>query len=102
MSDLLWLANHPLRGNVVGIPTSRNPDTLEGLESQLSIGIHRILAELLHSTEPELKKLCWTWMDSQSFRARATLRTPDKPGSPPALKTLSLSLYSTRMILGAL
>jgi hypothetical protein len=40
----------------------------------------------------------------QSFRARATPRTPDKPGSPPTLRTspLSLSLYSTRMNMGAL
>jgi hypothetical protein len=28
----------------------------------------------------------------QSFRARATPRTPDKPGSPPALRTSPLSL----------
>jgi hypothetical protein len=28
----------------------------------------------------------------QSFCARATSRTPDKPGSPPALRTLPLSL----------
>jgi hypothetical protein len=41
----------------MGIPASRNPDTLEGLESQLSVEIHRILAELSHSTDPELRKL---------------------------------------------
>jgi hypothetical protein len=29
------IVNHPLRGNVVGIPTSQNPDTPEGLESRL-------------------------------------------------------------------
>jgi hypothetical protein len=40
MSDLLCLANHPLRGNVVGILTSQDPDTLEGLESWLSVRIH--------------------------------------------------------------
>jgi hypothetical protein len=38
----------------VGIPTNRNPDTPEGLKSQLSVGIHRILAKLPHSIEPEL------------------------------------------------
>jgi hypothetical protein len=37
--------------------TTQNPDTPEGLESQHSIGIHRILVELPRSTEPELKKL---------------------------------------------
>jgi hypothetical protein len=41
----------------VGIPTSQNPDTPEGLESQLSVRIHKILAELPHSTELELGKL---------------------------------------------
>jgi hypothetical protein len=57
MNNLLRLANHPLRGNVVGIPTSQDPDTLEGLKSWLVIRIHRILAELPHSTEQELIKL---------------------------------------------
>jgi hypothetical protein len=64
MNDLLWLLNHPLRGNVASLPTSRNPDTQEGLESQLSIGIHRIPTKLLHSIELELGKLCQTRMDS--------------------------------------
>jgi hypothetical protein len=41
----------------VGIPTTQNPDTLEGLEGQLSVGIRRILAELSHLTELELEKL---------------------------------------------
>jgi hypothetical protein len=48
----------------MGIPTSWDPDTLEGLESRLSIGIHRILVELPHSTELELEKLHRTRMDS--------------------------------------
>jgi hypothetical protein len=48
----------------MSIPTSRNPDTLEGLETQLSIGSRRILAELPHSTEPELGKLHQTRTDS--------------------------------------
>jgi hypothetical protein len=41
----------------VGIPTSQNPDTPKGLESRLSVGIHRIPAELPYSTELELGKL---------------------------------------------
>jgi hypothetical protein len=64
MNDLLGLVNHPLRGNVVGIWTSRNFDTLEGLESRFSVGIRRILVDLPHSTELELRKLRRTRMDS--------------------------------------
>jgi hypothetical protein len=64
MNDLLWLVNHPLWGNAMGIPTSRNPDTPDGLESRLSVGIHRILVELFSSTEPELRKLHQTQMNS--------------------------------------
>jgi hypothetical protein len=41
----------------VGILTSQNPDTPEGLESWFSIGIRRILAELPHLNELELRKL---------------------------------------------
>jgi hypothetical protein len=48
----------------MGIPTNRNPDTPEGLKSQLSVRIRRILAKLPHSIEPELGKLCRTRMDS--------------------------------------
>jgi hypothetical protein len=64
MNDLLWLVNHPLWGNIMGIPTSQNLDTPEGLESRLSVKICRILVELPHSTDLELRKLYRTWMDS--------------------------------------
>jgi hypothetical protein len=37
----------------VGIPISQNPDTPEGLEQRLSIRIHRIPAELSHSSKLE-------------------------------------------------
>jgi hypothetical protein len=57
MNDLVWLANHPHQSNVTGIPTSQNPDTPEVLDSRLSIRIHRIPAELPHSTELELGKI---------------------------------------------
>jgi hypothetical protein len=40
----------------MGIPTSWNPGTPEGLESRLSVEIHRFLAELPHSTELDLRK----------------------------------------------
>jgi hypothetical protein len=57
MNDLLWLVNHPVQGNVMSLQTSQNSDTPEALESRLSVRIHRIPAELLHSTEQELGKL---------------------------------------------
>jgi hypothetical protein len=60
MNDLLWLVNHPLRGNVAGIPTSQNPDTPKGLESQFSVETRRIPAELPHKTELEHEKICRT------------------------------------------
>jgi hypothetical protein len=41
----------------MGIPTSQDPDTPEGLKSRLSARIHRILAEHPHLTELELRKL---------------------------------------------
>jgi hypothetical protein len=74
MDDLLWLTNHSLRGNVAGIPTSRNPNTPEGLESWLSVRIHRIPVELPHSTELELGKLRRTRMDSGRASALELLR----------------------------
>jgi SRSO17 transposase len=48
----------------MGILTSQNLDTREGLENLLSVRIDRIPAELPHSTEPELEKLRWTQTDS--------------------------------------
>jgi hypothetical protein len=47
----------------MGIQTSRDPDTPKGLESQLSIRIRRILTEVPHSTEVELRKLYRIRMD---------------------------------------
>jgi hypothetical protein len=41
----------------MGILTSRNLDTPEGLEQKLFIGIHRILVELPHSSQLELRNL---------------------------------------------
>jgi hypothetical protein len=48
----------------MGIPISGDPNTPEGLESQLSARIHRILVELPHSMELELRKLHRIQMDS--------------------------------------
>jgi hypothetical protein len=101
MNDLLWLANHPLRGNVVGIPTSWDPDTLEGLESRLSIRIHRIPVELPHSTELELRKLHRTRMDSGKASALELLW--GLPTSQEVLRPSEprLSLYSTKIEFGS-
>jgi hypothetical protein len=86
----------------MGIPTSRNPDTPEGLESRLSVGIHRILEQLPHSTELELKKL----RQSQTNSSRASVLELPR-GLPTSQEVLRpsesrLSFYSTRMNLGAL
>jgi hypothetical protein len=64
----------------MGILTSWNTDTLEGLESRFSVEIRRILTELPDSTELELGKLCRTRTDS------------GRAGSLPALRTSPLSL----------
>jgi hypothetical protein len=58
----------------VGIPTSQGPDTPEGLESRLYVRIHRIQAELPHSTKLELRKLRRTRMDSGRASALELLR----------------------------
>jgi hypothetical protein len=77
----------------MGISTSRDPDTPEGLESRLSVGIHRIPVELPHSIELELRKLCRTQMDSGRASALELLR--GLPTSREVLRTsephLSLS-----------
>jgi hypothetical protein len=85
----------------MGIPTSQDPDTPEGLESQLSIGIHRIPTELSHSTELELGKLCRIQTDSGGASALELLR-----GLPTSQKVLRsseprLSLYSAKNKLGS-
>jgi hypothetical protein len=78
------------------IPTSWDSNTAEGLESRSSIGIHRILAELPHLTELELKKLHRTRMDFgrasmlELLRGLPTSQEVLRPSEP------RLSLYSTR------
>jgi hypothetical protein len=47
----------------MGIPISGDPNTPEGLESRLSARIHRILVELPHSMELELRKFHRIQMD---------------------------------------
>jgi hypothetical protein len=86
----------------VGLRTSQNPDTPEGLESWLSVGICRIPAELSHSTELEHGKLDRTQTDSSRASILELLG-----GLPTSWEVLHpteprLSLYSTRMNLGAL
>jgi hypothetical protein len=58
----------------MGILTSQNPDTPEGLKSCLSVGICRILVELPHSIELELKKLHRTRTDSSRASVLELLR----------------------------
>jgi hypothetical protein len=86
----------------VGISTSWNPDTPEGLESRLSVRIRKILAELPYSTEPELGKLHLTQMDSGRSSTLELLQ-----GLPTSQEVLwssepHLCLYSKKMNFGAL
>jgi hypothetical protein len=60
----------------VGVLTTQNPDTPEGLESWLCVRIHRIRAKLPHSTELELGKLCRTQTDSGRASALELLTLP--------------------------
>jgi hypothetical protein len=85
----------------MGMPTRRNPDTLEGLKSRLSIGIHRIPAELPHPTELELRKFHQTRMDSG--RASALELLEELLTSREALLPLEphLSIYSTKIEFGS-
>jgi hypothetical protein len=77
-------------------PTTQNPDTREGLESWLSIKIHRIPVEILHLTEPECKKLHLTKEDfGRAFTLNQLWGLPTRqevlrPSKP------RLSLYSTK------
>ena len=81
----------------MGIPTSRNPNTPEGLESRLSVGIHRIPLELPHLTELEPGNIHRTRMDSgrvsalELFQGLPTSREVLSPSEP------CLSLYSTKI-----
>jgi hypothetical protein len=87
----------------MGILTSWDPDTPEGLESWLSVRIRRILEALSHSIELELRKLRRIQTDSDSastlelLRGLPTSREVLQPSKP----HLSLSTLQ-RMNLGAL
>jgi hypothetical protein len=86
----------------VGILTIQNPDIPEGLERRFSVRIHIITAELPHSTELELRKLHQTETNSDAAFMLELLR-----GHPTSWEVLwpsepYISLYSTRMNLGAL
>jgi hypothetical protein len=83
------------------IPTSRNSNTLEGLESWSSVEIHRIPVELPHSTELELEKLYRTRTNSDKASMLELLG-----GLPTSREVLRhsepcLSLYSTKNKLGS-
>jgi hypothetical protein len=84
---------HTLQGNVAGIPTTQNPDGPEGLESGLSIRIHRILAELSHSTEPELRNSIepkWISAELPPLRYFEDSRQAGKSSGPQNLTSLSI------------
>jgi hypothetical protein len=83
----------------MGIPTRRNHDTPEGLKSRFSV---RIPVKLPHSTELELRKLCQTRTDSDRAFALELLRGLPISREVLRLSEPRLSLYSTRMNLGAL
>jgi hypothetical protein len=85
----------------VGISISWDPNTPEGLESWLSVRIHRILAELPHSTELELEKVRRIRTDSGRASVFELLR--GLPISREVLQPLEprLSLYSTKNELGS-
>jgi hypothetical protein len=85
----------------VGIPTTWNPDTPEGLESRLSIRIHRIPIELPHSTELGLGKLCRTQMDSDRASVLELLRGLPTSWEVLRLSEPHLSLYSTKIEFGS-
>jgi hypothetical protein len=100
MNDL-WLVNHPLWNNVMGILTNQDPDTPEELKSRFFVGIPRIPTELPHSTQLELGELHWINMDSGRASTLELLR-----GLPTSQEVLHpskpcLSLYSTKNELGS-
>jgi hypothetical protein len=96
------IGKSPTLSKCHGYPDNRNPDTPEGLESRLSIGIHRIPVELSHSIELELKKLHRTVMDSDRASTLELLRGLLTSREVLWSSEPHLSLYSTRMNLGAL
>jgi hypothetical protein len=76
----------------MGISTSWYPDTLEGLKSQLFVGIHRISAELPHSIELELKNIVEPeWIPAELPRSSYSedSRQARKSSSPQNLTSLS-------------
>jgi hypothetical protein len=102
MNDLLWLTNHPLWGNVVGILIIQNPNTPKGLESQLSVKIRRILVELTHSTKLELRKLRRIQMDSGRASALELSEDSQQAGKFSGPQNLAFVSTLQRMNLGAL
>jgi hypothetical protein len=85
----------------VGIPTSQNPDTPEGLKSQLFVGIRRIPAELQHSIKLELGNLRQTRDDSSRASKLELLRGLPKSQEVLRSSEPGMSLYSTKNKLGS-
>jgi hypothetical protein len=85
----------------MGIPTSQNPNTPEGLESRPFVRIRRIPIEISHSTELELRKPHRPRMDFgrasmlELLRGLLTSREVLQPSEH------RISLYSTKNELGS-
>jgi hypothetical protein len=90
----------------VGILTSQNPNTPEGLESQLSVRIHRILAELPHSIDYYLEnsikpERILVELPCSSYEEAS--RQVGRPSIPQSLATLLTRLrLATTLRMGAL
>jgi hypothetical protein len=85
----------------MGIARSQNPDTPEGLESWLFVRIHRVLAELPHSTELELGKLYQTRMYSSRASSLEILRRLPMSQEVHQTSEPHLCLYSMEIEFGS-
>jgi hypothetical protein len=90
----------------MGIPTSQNPDTPKGLEQRLSFEIHRIPAELPHSSKLEPRNPIGPQrIPIELLRSsyEEGSRQAGRPSGPQSLATLPTRLrLATTLIMGAL
>jgi hypothetical protein len=90
----------------MGIPRSQNPDTPKGLEQRLSFKIHRIPAELPHSSKLEPRNPIGPQrIPIELLRSsyEEGSRQAGRPSGPQSLATLPTRLrLATTLIMGAL
>jgi hypothetical protein len=90
----------------MGITTSQNPNTPEGLKQRLSVGIHRIPIELPHSSKLEPRNLVGPRRISAELPCSSYEEDPQqarRPSSPQSLTTLPTRLrLATTLRMGAL